>query len=280
MDYGLQAAARTEGLHQFVDALRLLERTREWATLLDGAQRHDTIVEILFRQERVCDALGVRERQRLILDELVALLEGADDPAQLAEALLRKGELQTILHEFDRAEAALERSLELRRTSGDTLGERASLRGFGFLRWSQMRYADALSYNEAALRIDRQHGRLTAIVGDLQNLGSVYTTLGDLENARACFEEALELSAPAKGGEDLTLLDVWRSRVSVLYSYGCLLARCGELHRALEAPRRGRGMEGGQRAPRACRTLPYRGRARAPEDGQNRGVPRGLPPGD
>jgi serine/threonine protein kinase/tetratricopeptide (TPR) repeat protein len=234
VDYGLQAAARTEGLHQFVDALRLLERTREWATLLDPPHRHETVVEILFRQERVGDALGVRERQRLILEELVALLESLDDSRRLAEALLRKGELHTILHEFERAEAALDRSLQLRRAIGDSLGERASLRGFGFLRWSQLRYADALMYNEAALQIDRQHGRITAIIGDLHNLGSVYTLLGDLKNARACFEEALDLSAPAKGFDDPVVVDLWQPRVSVLYSYGCLLSRCGELDRALE----------------------------------------------
>jgi serine/threonine protein kinase/tetratricopeptide (TPR) repeat protein len=233
VDYGLQAATRTEGLHQFVDALRLLERAREWATLLNPPNRDERVVEILFRQERVCDALGVRERQRLILEELVTLLESVDDPSHLSEALCRKGELHTLLHEFERAEEALERSLQLRRAIGDTLGERASLRGFGFLRWSQLRYVDALAYNEAALRIDRQHGRLTAIVGDLHNLGSVYAALGDVDKARASYEEALELSAPAKGGEDLALLDLWGSRVSVLFTYGCLLARCGELDRAL-----------------------------------------------
>ena len=234
VDYALQAAARTEGLQQFVDALRLLERTREWASLLDAPDRHGVVAEILFRQERVCDALGLRERQRQTLEELVALLESVDDRARLAEAALRMGELHALLREFDRAEQALERSLQLRRTIGDTLGERASLRGFGFLRWSQMRYADALAYNEAALQIDRQHGRLAAIVGDLHNLGSVYTVLGDLEHARACFEEALDLTAPATGGHNPAFLDLWGPRVSVLYSYGCLLSLCGELERALE----------------------------------------------
>ena len=231
--YGLQSADRTRGLHQFVDALRLLDRTRDWATLMDAERRRETIIEILFRQERLCDALGMRERQRQIADELVALLESGEDTARLAEGYLRSGELHTILREFESAEAVLERSLRLRRADGDALGERASLRGLGFLRWSQQRYEDALACNEAALRIDRQHGRLNAVVGDLHNLGSVYMTLGRHQQARACLEEALELSEPARGGEDLALLDLWESRVAVLYSYGCLLSQCGELDRAL-----------------------------------------------
>ena len=232
--YGLQSAERARGLHQNVDALRQLDRTREWATLLDGQRRRETTIEILFRQERVCEELGIRERQRQILDELVALLESGDDRARLAEAYLRRGELQTLLREFDAAEDALERSLRLRRAEGNVLGERASLRGLGFLRWTQSRYEDALACNEAALAIDRQLGRLNAIVGDLQNLASVCIALGRHERARVSLEEALELSEPARDGADPACRDLWEARLAVLYSYGNLLARCGELDRALE----------------------------------------------
>jgi tetratricopeptide (TPR) repeat protein len=142
--------------------------------------------------------------------------------------------MHTILQEFDDAETSLERSLHLRRQQGDTLGERASLRGFSFLRWLQARYEDALAYGEAALAIDRQHNRLNAIVGDLQNLASVYTIMAEQQRARACLEEALTLSNPAKRGTDPQFQVMWESRLAVLYSYGCLLAGQGELDRALE----------------------------------------------
>jgi serine/threonine protein kinase/tetratricopeptide (TPR) repeat protein len=234
VDYGLRAAERNEGLEQYVDALRLLDRTREWATLLDASPRHEMLVEILFREERMCDAMGLRERQRQILDELVPLLESAGDQRRLAEAYLRRGELLTILGTHDEAERALAASLRLRRDAGDVLGERATLRGLGFLRWSQQRYEDALTCNQDALRIDRQHNRLSAIIGDLHNLGSIHTILRDYTQARACFEEALEISEPARDGENPACLDLWSPRVSVLYAYGCLFAKCGELDRALE----------------------------------------------
>ena len=168
--------------------------------MLEKHEQQAMSVEILFRQERLCEGLGMRERQRQIIDELVALLESRGGSTRLAEAFLRKGELHTILQEFDDAEMSLERSLQLRREQGDTLGERASLRGLSFLRWLQARYEDALACAEAALAIDRRHNRLNAIVGDLQNLASVYTIMGKHQPARACLEEALTLSNPAKGG--------------------------------------------------------------------------------
>ena len=229
--YGLEAASRTRRMYRFVEALRLLDRTREWTALLDDQERDKAVIEILFRQERLCDLLGARGRQRDLADELVAKLASSDDPIRLADAYLHKGELHTVLGEFEQAEAALEASLHLRRESGDGLGERASLRGLGFLRWWQRRYEDALACNEAALAIDRQHQRLNAIVGDLQNLGSVYAVMRNVDRARACFEEALALSEPSKTTPGLN--DLWQVRMAVLYSYGSLLASIGDLDGAL-----------------------------------------------
>ena len=230
--YGLAAAERTRRLYQFVDALRLVDRAREWASHAREEEQGTILIDILFRQERLCDLLGLRERQRQIVDELVSLLESSADRAALAEAYLHKGELHTLVSEFDDAEAALEASLRLRRETGDSLGERASLRGLSFLRWSQRRYEDALSCNEAALAIDREHHRLNAIVGDLHNIGSVCAVIGDFDRARTCFDEALVLSEPARGAPEGST-DLWEARASVLYSYGSLLARTGDLDGAL-----------------------------------------------
>jgi len=231
--YGLASAGRMRGLHQFVDALRVLDRTREWVALLGEVGRREPLIEVLFLQERSCEALGERERQRQIVDELVGLLGSGADPSRLAEAYLRKGEMHTFLCEYDLAEEALDRSLQLRRESGDAPGERASLRGLSFLRWSQQRREEALAYSHAALRIDRQQGRLNGIVGDLHNLGTLYSVLDNPEQARACLEEALTLSEPAKGRANPAFFDLWEARVPVLYSYGCLLARAGDLDGAL-----------------------------------------------
>ena len=231
--YGLASTERMTGLSQFVEALQLLDRTHEWVAMLDEESRRSTSIEILFRQERLCDTVGLRDRQRQILGQLVELLQADEGAPRLAEAYRRKGELHTLLNELDLAEEALDRALRLQREQRDELGERASLRGLGFLRWSEGRYEEALEYNEAALAIDRQHGRLSAVVGDLHNVGAILTAMGNLERARGYLLEALDISEPARGGLDPAFVDVWQSRVHVLFSYGCLLARRGELDEAL-----------------------------------------------
>jgi serine/threonine protein kinase/tetratricopeptide (TPR) repeat protein len=231
--YGLASAERMAGLVQFVEALQLLDRTHDWVAMLDENGRRATSIEIRFRQEHLCDTLGQRDRQRQLLSELVTLLQGNDGGHRLAEAYRRKGELHTILKEFDLAHEALDRALRLERERADVLGERACLRGLGFLRWSEQRYEEALAYCEAALELDRQHGRLSALVGDLHNLGVLLTAMGQVERARACLEEALAISEPARGGLDPAFADVWPPRLHVLFSYGDLLARCGELDHAL-----------------------------------------------
>lgn len=231
--YGLASAERMAGVMQFVEALQLLDRTHEWVAMLDENSRRATSIEILFRQERLCDTVGLRDRQRQLLSQLVTLLLADDGGNRLAEAYRRKGELHTILNEFDLAHDALDRALRLQREQRDVLGERASLRGLGFLRWSEKRYEEALEYSQAALDIDRQHGRLSAVVGDLHNLGAILSAMGKFDRARACLEEALTISEPARGGLDHAFADVWQPRLHVLFSYGSLLARCGELDRAL-----------------------------------------------
>jgi serine/threonine protein kinase/tetratricopeptide (TPR) repeat protein len=229
--YGVRSADRMIELCQFTDALHLLDRALSW--MQQGVSRSGNIVDVLLRQERLCDTLGLRERQRQIIEELVARIESATDRSQLAEAYLRKGDLHTVLHQFEEAERALECSLSLRRDAADSAGERTTLRSLGFLRWHQERYADALTYVNDALRIARQDNNLFSMVGVLQNAAWIHKAAGDHHQARLCFEEALRLSEPAAGA-DAAHLDLWWQRVHILHGYGCLLSEGGELDRALE----------------------------------------------
>ena len=126
--YARLAAARANDLSQFAESLELLERTQSWLVRLpDDPERREALIDILFRQERLCETLGLRGRQQRIIDELVALLDPSREPARLAEACLRQGDLNTLLRRFVEAESALERSLGLRDELGDTIGRRNTL---------------------------------------------------------------------------------------------------------------------------------------------------------
>ncbi len=227
--YAVQAASRASALAQFRPALATLERARTWlGRLPEDEARAATRVEILLREERLYETLGMRERQQRLIDELIARLEPAGEAARLAEVYVRQGDLCTLLRRFDAAEAALERSLRLRRGIGEPEGVRNTLRSLGLLRWHQRRDAEALTYVEEALSIDRAVGDNMAIVGDLSNLGYILKGLGELERARGYLLEGLELSRRIVSGAADTAV---RGDVLLMQSY--LLHNLANVHRGM-----------------------------------------------
>jgi tetratricopeptide (TPR) repeat protein/class 3 adenylate cyclase len=249
--YALRAAARANDLSQFAESLEMLERTQSWLFRLpDDPERREVLIDILFRQERLCETLGLRGRQQRIIDELVALLEPSREPARLAEACLRQGDLNTLLRRFEEAEAALVRSLRLRDELGDAIGRRNTLRSLGLLRWHQGRDEEALACIEATLAIDRERGDLEAHVGDLANLGGVLKGMGYADRARATLEEALRLSAEADAGSDGRAgTDLAHKRAYILHNLANVHRELGDETTALEYLAQARTLTSDKRLP-------------------------------
>jgi serine/threonine protein kinase/predicted ATPase len=198
IEYGRRAAARATELSQFADALGMLEQVQSWlARLPDPAAQRDQVADVLLRQERLCETLGLRGRQLQLTGELIALLAPHGASVRLAEAYLRQGDVSTLLKRFDAADRALATSVRISRECGDAALERNALRSIGMLRWNQNRYADAIAITEDALLIDRQRGDDLAVAGDLSNLANILRGIGDHHRARAVAEEALALPAIA-----------------------------------------------------------------------------------
>lgn len=194
--YGVQAADHAAALSQFSDALASLERAQSWVLRLeDDASRRELLADILLREERVCETLGLRGRQQRLVEELIALLAPVGASPKLAEAYLRQGDVSTLLKNFDAAGRALETALRIAREQCDAAAERNALRSIGLLRWHEGNNAEALAIAEDALAIDRERRDEHAVAGDLANLGSILRGMGECERARLCLEEALELRA-------------------------------------------------------------------------------------
>ncbi|HET9040322.1 MAG TPA: tetratricopeptide repeat protein, partial [Gemmatimonadales bacterium] len=249
--YARLAAERANDLSQFAESLEMLERAQGWLFRLpDDPERREVLIDILFRQERLCETLGLRGRQQRIIDELVALLEPAREPARLAEAYLRQGDLSTLLRRFEEAEAALVRSLRLRQELGDAIGRRNTLRSLGLLRWHQGRDEDALACIEETLAIDRERGDLEAHVGDLANLGGVLKGMGQIERARETLEEALRLSAKADAGPDGSAgTDLSHKRAYILHNLANVHRELGDEATALDYLAQARTLTAEKRLP-------------------------------
>ena len=91
--YGCLAVNRSWRMSRFVEANAELDLVEEAARKLPEARRGDALVETLFQQERLCEALAKRERQGDIVAELLSVLEPQGDSLQLAEGRIREGDL-------------------------------------------------------------------------------------------------------------------------------------------------------------------------------------------
>ena len=249
--YARRAAERAAALSQFAESLEILERAQGWLVRLPGdRERREALVDILFRQERLCETLGLRGRQQRIIDELVALLEPAGDPSLLAEAYLRQGDLFTLLRRFRDAEAVLERSLRLRRELEDAIGERNVLRSLGLLCWHQGKDEDALRHIEAALAVDRERGDVESQVGDLSNRANVLKGMGRHQRALASLEEALILSERSESGRgNLPEIDFYYKRAYILHILANVHRELGDDERALEYLGQARALTAEKRLP-------------------------------
>ena len=233
--YAMRCAERDTALSQFAEARQILERAQSWVMRLpDDEARLGTYIQILLRQERLCETLGRRGRQQQIIDELISLLEPAGDRANLAEVYLRQGDVFTLLRRFDEAEEALNASLRIRRELRDDVGERNTTRSLGLLCWHQGRHAEALTHVERALEIDRQRGDTVAIVEDVSNMGPVLRAMGQHEDARTRLEEALSLSERtlAMDPDPRTARELLDRQAYILHNLGNIHRELGDDERA------------------------------------------------
>ena len=195
--YGIRAADRAQGLSQFADGLATLDLVQDWLShIADPRERNDLLVDVLLREERLCETLGLRARQLRLVEELIALLAPSGASMKLAEAYLRQGDVCTLLRRFDAADRALGTALRISRERGDAAGERNAWRSIGLLRSHAARYDEAIASLQRSLAMDRELGEAGAAAADLASLGNVFRNMRQHERALAQLEQALaDLSA-------------------------------------------------------------------------------------
>ncbi len=250
--YAVLAAERAGTLADFAEAMQVLERARGWlARMPDTDVRQRLAVDLLLRQERLGETMGLRDRQQRLIDEMVALLLAGGDDAQRAEVYLRQGDLHTLMRRFDAADDALQQCVALRRALGDAVGIRHALRSLGLLRWHQGRDEDALECIEEALAIDRDRRDTIAIVGDLSNLGYVLKGMGYYESAEERLLEGIDLSERILAGDadQIAKGEAAVKQHYLVHNLANVYRQLGQSERALELMRRATERAGGERLP-------------------------------
>ena len=212
--YGVRAAERSHALSQFADALAMLDRTEEWVSRVDDEiNRFDLLVDVLLRQERLCETLGLRTRQLNTIERLIALLAPAGDSPRLAEVHLRHGDVSTLLHRFEQADRALATALASSERRGDRAGTRNAHRSIGLLRSYEGRFEEAVESVQRALALDLELEEHAAAAADTASLGGALRKLGRLDDAVTALTGAFDLIGPADEPFKLCMLHTVISQV-------------------------------------------------------------------
>ena len=122
--------------------------------------------------------------------EALAIQERLDDVAGIAFTTISIGNIAYLQGDFQAAIAAYRRSFDLNRTMSHADGESRALEGLGRVFAAQGDYAAALDSFDAVLndkRLQHARGRLGSAA---QNVGDVHFRLGNLEAAKAKYNES------------------------------------------------------------------------------------------
>ncbi|TVP54938.1 MAG: hypothetical protein EA351_12175 [Gemmatimonadales bacterium] len=194
VDYALGAARRASRLSQIPDALRALKVAETALVHLPDEEAFERRLEMLLMKERLSETTGERGEQRRIISELRPLVEGCEDLALQAEVLVRAGDLEVSLRNYESAEDTLLEAVDKASRASDSAIHRKALRSLGLLRWHQDRNDEALEILEAVLDDDREAGDKQGMILDHHNLGSVYRGMGEVERALELAEESIRLA--------------------------------------------------------------------------------------
>jgi predicted ATPase/uncharacterized protein HemY/DNA-binding XRE family transcriptional regulator len=170
-----------------------LRAALQWARQTGAIERGLRLAGALWR---FWQARGYMSEGRQWLEHLTARSEstGASIAAPVqAKAYAGAGALARMQGDYPCATALCERSLQLRRDSGDSEGIATSLNSMGLVAYQQAAYTQAAAFYEESLALYRDLGDRVGIANVLNNLGMVADAQGSYEQAISCYETSLAL---------------------------------------------------------------------------------------
>lgn len=124
-------------------------------------------------------------------NKAVAIAERSQ-PKLLAEVLNSQGALKNDENNYADGEAAFRRALTLSRQYNNHFQEVTALANLGVLETKQEHFGQAIDWDQAGLKLARAFQMRDTAAVIVGNLGSIYFSLGDFENALPLFKQAAD----------------------------------------------------------------------------------------
>lgn len=149
-----------------------------------------------------CERRG--DRRQALHDASLArdLYRSLDTPIWEAEAVNEMGWYAAHLGEYESARAHCKESLALHRLHGNRGGEGATLDSLGYIEHHTGQYREAVDYYRKSLNIVAGRGQTHFSAIAFDHLGESYAALGESQQARASWREALVLYQQQERSED------------------------------------------------------------------------------
>lgn len=132
-------------------------------------------------------SLDYLQRARLVAESM-------GDSHDTSETLLFLSRTQRLLGNYREALRSGLTALDMKRASGDKLGEAYALNSLGLVHHDPLESAQALSYYMEGLALSERLGNRRSTLALLGNLGELYAEMGDLEKALEYTRQSLALS--------------------------------------------------------------------------------------
>ena len=163
---------------------RSLELYRQALALSDALGDRHARARLHYAIGRVHDLLGEKQEALDAYRKTVELLDEREDPERLmAPALTSSGALCRQLGDYDAAQEAYERALDIHRRRGFRKGEANVLNNLGRLSSARGAMHEAQRFYEEAVKLWRETGERSEEILTLTNLGGIHIALGDQDAA-------------------------------------------------------------------------------------------------
>jgi serine/threonine protein kinase/tetratricopeptide (TPR) repeat protein len=190
--YGFIASGNASKLFQYKTVYDILEKVVSWIKLLPKNEKQkNLLIKTLLDLERACEHLGYPKRQYEIIVELERLVNPNSE--QLAEVYIRKGDHLTLLGQFEAAEEALNKAIEISRKNKNPTAEAKTLRSKGFLMWNLHKDAEAINILETLIELVSKTGNPAILVQDIFSMFNILSRTGDYTRAKKFVDKALHI---------------------------------------------------------------------------------------
>jgi len=196
LEYLNQAGVQALRVSAYQDAVTFFERGLALATgpsaaeLLNARQWEGALKQQI---GRACQSTGELARSRETLEDSLAVAREIKDRGTMARALTWLGSAETLLGDYESADAHQRESIEIAREQDDITALATALMSLGDLCYRRGSYDDAIRYLDEGLALSRELGDRWRQGTGLQALGFVHWGTGDYHKATEYFSESLEL---------------------------------------------------------------------------------------